>query len=261
MSIKFVDFPFFYSKNVYEEVINKQVRFLKKNKDIKSIFQIGGINTPGVSDIDLVVVFRDNTNYPFNPRKNFDIIENYLFTHNPFGISESDFKRSQDYSFFHNYKLLHGVELNVKNNLDGAMQKELKVQIALEYFLRMYINLVMQKEYQVIKIRSLFLHLKALLYDFEFMDIEDSIILNLIKDGISLRENWFKDENTQLVEKWFYDFYEDYEKFIEHLFDSYILHSNQKSFYTSKTVKVIKNNKLYYKRSGIKIPYLPTKLG
>ena len=52
-----------------------------------------------MSDIDLVVVFRDNTNYPFNPRKNFDIIENYLFTHNPFGISESDFKRSQDYSF------------------------------------------------------------------------------------------------------------------------------------------------------------------
>ena len=94
------------------------------------------------------------------------------------------------------------------------MQKELKVQIALEYFLRMYINLVMQKEYQVIKIRSLFLHLKALLYDFEFMDIENSIILNLIKDGISLRENWFKDGNTKLVEKWFYDFYEDYEKFI-----------------------------------------------
>ena len=82
------------------------------------------------------------------------------------------------------------------------------------------------------------------------MDIENSIILNLIKDGISLRENWFKDENTQLVEKWFYDFYEDYEKFIEHLFDSYILHSNQKSFYTSKTVKVIKNNKLYYKEVG-----------
>ena len=49
-----------------------------------------------------------------------------MFTHNPFGISESDFKRSQDYSFFHNYKLLHGVELNVKNNLDGAMQKEHK---------------------------------------------------------------------------------------------------------------------------------------
>ena len=63
-----------------------------------------------MSDIDLVVVFRDNTNYPFNPRKNFDIIENYLFTHNPFGISESDFKRSQDYSFSHNYKLLHGVK-------------------------------------------------------------------------------------------------------------------------------------------------------
>ena len=37
-SIKFVDFPFFYSKNVYEEVINKQVRFLKKNKRYKINF-------------------------------------------------------------------------------------------------------------------------------------------------------------------------------------------------------------------------------
>ena len=48
-------------------------------------------------------------------------------------------------------------------------------------------------------------------------------------------------ENTQLVEKWFYDFYEDYEKFIEHLFDSYILHSNQKSFFIhQKQLKLLK---------------------
>ena len=52
-SIKYV------SLSVYNELISSYVNIVKKVEGVKSIVQIGSFSTPGLSDIDIIVIVDD----------------------------------------------------------------------------------------------------------------------------------------------------------------------------------------------------------
>mgnify|MGYP001155231725 CR=1 FL=1 len=253
--MKIIDFPLEYSVKNYELAIQAHVEELSKVQEVKSVYQIGGLSTPGISDIDLVVVFEDGFEYQTNPRLVNSGIANYLFTHGLYGTSHLYFSESLKFTFFHNFKLLYGEDLNLNNVISNSNQKLLKEQIALEFLFKMYVNLIVQKSYNTIKLRSIFLHIKALHYDFEFLNIQPKKVLKFVEEGIALRNNWFSGEVSKKdVKKWFKLFFTEYESFLKTLLIDFPLYTPSLEFKIAPNIEIVNAKTLSYSKEGIVFP-------
>jgi hypothetical protein len=253
--MRIVDIPQKFDEDAYHSAMDRQVQALSKVEGVKSIYQIGGLSTPGISDIDLVVVFEDAYKYDANPRVNNSSIGNYLFTHGLYGASESHFQNCLKFTFFHNFRLLHGENVNLKNPTDTESQKILKEQIALEFLFKMYVNLVVQKAYNTIKLRALFLHIKALPYDFEFLNINPEKLLKRVHEGIDLRNNWLSGSVSKKdVVKWFKLFFKEYELFLIALFEKHSLNASLLNFKIAPNISINNSERLGFIKKGFVFP-------
>ena len=253
--MKIVDIPRKCSEDDYYKIMDEQVAVLSKVEGVKSIYQIGGLSTPGISDIDLVVVFKDDYSYNLNPRSNISATGNYLFTHGLYGSSESHFKNCLKFTFFHNFRLLYGEDFNLKNTTTDGNQLVLKEQIALEFLFKMYVNIVVQKSYNVIKLRALFLHIKALPYDFEFLNIRPKKLIELVEKGVSLRNNWLDGNVTKSeVKTWFKQFFKSYQEFLVPLFNDYALYASYLNFKIAPNIEISNSKSLGFTKKGLVLP-------
>ncbi|NOQ55788.1 MAG: hypothetical protein GQ477_03190 [Nanohaloarchaea archaeon] len=79
-------------KKEYDIAIDKFVRKALKNKDVVSIYKIGSIRYPGLSDIDLIVFLKDRPKH-FSIKKfsikNLSAKEKYMFMHEIFAVPDS----------------------------------------------------------------------------------------------------------------------------------------------------------------------------
>lgn len=253
--MKIIDIPQKHSKEDYKEAVDKHVAYFSKLKNVKSIYQIGGVSTPGVSDIDLIIVFKNESYFKKNPRIVNNTTANYLFTHSLYGVSENDFNNSLKYTFFHNHVLLYGKTLDLNNYQSNTDQLLLKKQIALEFLVKMYVNLGVQKSYKTIKLRSIFLHVKALLYDFDFLNIYPEPVVSLVNQGIEYRNSWFeKNISDNDIELWFKAFYNAYEIFLEDVLNDHKFFASESAFKISPNINIAKSDIVRYKRKGIVFP-------
>ena len=99
--MKIIDYPKSHSVEDYNSAIDIHVQEFSQVEGVLAVYQIGGVSTPGISDIDLVVVFEDQYKYQKNPRLVNSNTGNYLFTHGLYGTSFSHFKESLNFTFFH----------------------------------------------------------------------------------------------------------------------------------------------------------------
>lgn len=259
--MKIIDYPQYFSIENYKKSIERIIDRLSRDNNILSIYQIGGIHTPGISDIDLVIVLKHNSQFFTNPLDGIGKTDGYFYIHNLFGITESQFRVSQNFTFFHNYKLLYGKSIHYDSTLSEIEKQELKTQIAFEYLIKMYINLVIQKTIKIIKLRGLFLQVKALMYDLEFLDINSGKLYEIIFEFMNWRENWFDRPVENLnITTWWNLFYLELEYFLIELL-------NDKPFYLNGDSKISKNMKLlygdsyHYKHNGITLPSILGILG
>ena len=219
MRIHLIDFPCFFPVSVYDLAIERMVRKLRKQDGVVSIFQIGSINSPGISDIDMLVVFEDATECNLNPLEDLSKIERYLFSHNLYGASRAYFCEAHRYTFFHNYNLLWGDELSVpESDLSKEQIQALKTQIAYEYLLQMYISMTVKLTYGIFRIVGLLRQVNALRYDLEFLNVNSGGLLDLIEILISWRDHWFKNKPTiQMLKIWIDDFYKQLSEFLREI--------------------------------------------
>lgn len=189
--MKFIDQPTPVERKSYEELIARLIQNLDKTK-IKAIYQVGSVRNPGISDLDLVVVFKNGVSYKKNPREKLTHADRQILTHGLFGGSEDHFLRSFKYSFFHNYKLLWGKDYDRSNILSPDDQSTLKRQIALEYLLKFYCALTVQKWYGVVKLRTFLLEAKAIDFDLDFLSYsQDHPLRQSVNLVIDWRNDWF----------------------------------------------------------------------
>src|SRR3989344_869283 len=102
--MRLTDFPRFVSITEYESAIEAMAGSLAKIPGVMTIYQIGGVSHPGISDIDLYAVFEDNAYCEIDPLQNLPNGYDYLFIHHIFGASAGNFAESQRYPFFHQYR-------------------------------------------------------------------------------------------------------------------------------------------------------------
>lgn len=193
-----IEFPIKVLVEEYESTVQRMVEKLAAVSGVRCIYQIGHVSTPGISDLDLLVVFDSAAHYADDPRLALGSTARYLFAHNLFGVTQGDFAEARGLSFFHNYQVRWGVpEITPElPPLSAEEQVVLKRQVALEYMLRIYLSLFVELTYGIIKVRNLLLHAKALLYDCEFLDIGDGEFRAAASRIVGHRNMWFTSRAT-----------------------------------------------------------------
>lgn len=240
MKYKLIDKPHFVSREVYTEVTNKLIDKLRPNKSIVSVYTIGHVGNPGISDIDMLIIAKDNCLLSENYRAEMSLQEKYLFLHQPIACSESGFSKAQIFSFFHNYNLVHGEDIRVNSDLNANDINILKKQTALEFLLKMYMQLYIQKKYKILRVRDLLLHGKALIYDLEFLNITSGNLFSLVQTVIEWRNKWFIETPSE------HEIIEWFENLLSELHLQFTKNSlfREIAFPIAKTYSIAKNIKL-----------------
>jgi len=262
--MNFIDYPRFVPYRCYEAARAEMTEKLRRQPGVKAIFQIGSIRHPGISDLDLEVVFEDTAECRMNPLAHLSKSERYIFSHGLYGTKISHFLKARRLSFFHNYVPLWGEKYPAgEPALTDEETKILKTQIALEYLLKMYVNTVVDSAYRLIKVRALLLQTKALLYDLEFLDVTSGRLMDLIKTVVSWRDQWFeKTPNPGTLRSWHDRFFEELTVFLRDIFRSRTLFfSPKKEYRMTKNVVLFRAQELKYFRRGPTFPPQLSRLG
>ncbi|MCB9192431.1 MAG: hypothetical protein H6602_12275 [Flavobacteriales bacterium] len=195
--MKFIDKPQPRTLEHYSLAIDEMTSRIRKLEGVLGIYQIGSVSNPGLSDIDMLVVFEDDAKILMDPVRNFQS-DTYLFTHQVYGVPKGYWNELRSLTFFHNYRFIEGEELpELRTELDSDEIRQLKRQIALEFLVKMYIVLTVQLRYDIIKLRSFLLEGKALIYDLEFLGINSGNMFELVQQVIQIRADWWEKQPTE----------------------------------------------------------------
>ena len=241
----------------YDLAIQQMIKKLRQQDAVLSIFQIGNINSPGISDIDMLVVFEDGAKCNLNPLEDLLKSERYLFCHGLYGVSETHFREARCDTFFHNYNLLLGEKLPVaEGDLSKEEMEASRSQTALEYLTKMFIDMTVEIIYGIVRVRVLLLHTKALLYDLEFLNISSGKLFDLIQTAVIWRDHWFKKKpDKQTLKIWIKEFYGELRVFLKVMLQA-------KTFYLPKwanlriarNMTLIPSKKFGYTHKGMTLP-------
>lgn len=187
------DLPVRHAAADYTRAVEDMVARLSAIPDIVSVYGIGGVGAPGISDLDMVAVVRDGATLEMDPRAGLSVSGRYLFIHTLYGACVSQFKSAQSYSFFHPYRLLYGEDLLSTESLPEPLPV-VRTQVAMEYLLKFHISVVMQRVYRMVRVRSLLLNGKGAAIDIRHLDPDNHEANALIEELMQLRSSWFSTE-------------------------------------------------------------------
>lgn len=192
-SLRLIDRPAAVERAAYDRALGDATRLLQAQPGIAAVYQIGGVSAPGISDLDMVAVFEDDAVCTARPSAAVRAACPYLYIHNLYGASRSHFERAQSLSFFHNYRLLAGDDARTGTDaLSPEATAHLKRQIALEYLVKLYVAVELQRAYGALQVRSFLLHVKAVLYDLDFLDVHDGEFRDRTERFVGWRNVWFE---------------------------------------------------------------------
>ncbi|NIM17570.1 MAG: hypothetical protein GTO45_36615 [Candidatus Aminicenantes bacterium] len=259
MKYKLINFPQYIPIERYDTIIGKVCNLLSHQEGILSIYQVGSVSNPGISDIDLVAVFKDGVKCDVDPLSCLDREERYLFTHSVFVIGETFFKKFPIYSLFQNYSWYWGskFEFNAENNNNEALKK----QVALEYLLANYIARTRDKLYGVLSVRNLLLSCSAIGYDLELLNAKGGALYDNIRELKTMRHNWFDyNYSAKEIQTWFESFYSSLNSFLVNYFKKNKLWVPEiRNYRFSRDIYIIPHHSMEYKFKGVLLPAFITR--
>jgi hypothetical protein len=191
-TLKLIDLPRPCDGRFYDRTIEKVVAFIGRHMGVNSVYQVGSIRNPGISDIDLLLVVSDDAQCDASPFAILTDEERYLFTHSCFVIPESLAPELARYSLLHGYRKLYGVTWGWESDgVDGGDLETLREQTAMEFLVKNLLDLYVQLQYRVVKVRALLQHAKGLRLDLALLQIDRARSVELADEAVSLIENWF----------------------------------------------------------------------
>lgn len=260
MKLHLLNRPVMADKKLYEEAIGFLSDEFKKITGVKGFFRFGNITVPGISDLDLLLVFEDKMKCDRTGFENLPDKYSYLFTHGIMAVSESDFHRNNYYTLWseHNPVFDNGISESPLGYRTSEINNFLKIQTALEFIVANYIDLKVQLEYKVIKLRSFLQHMKGILYDLEFLNIKESEIHSLLYELKDMMVHWFKKTpDDQHIINWIEKFNNSYDKFVIELFSSHTLYLPELQEYRIARNMILEDGDLpSYNRKGYIIPMM-----
>lgn len=253
--MKLIDFPRFVPLEVYEHLKQKLIKHLSQFPEVKSVYQLGSVKEPGISDLDILVVFEENVKIEQTLIPELTQNEKYILTHSLFGVTKDKVNIALKYTYFTNFKLLFGEDLGIISSEQFEENSLFKTQISLEFLSVFYISLSKQIDIGIIKFRAFLLNVKGLKIDFELLGIRSEKIDFQINKFLSIRSEYF-DKN--FTDKYLIDliveFYFTLKQCFDELFELFPFYLPRVEFKISKNVKLIKNNQFKHNFSGLVLP-------
>ncbi len=259
--MKLVNSPIHYSLKDYDESIQRILNVLLKLPSVLAVYQVGGLSAPGISDVDLWVIFKDDETCLINPLAGINSTDKYFFIHNLFGICKKHFVQSQNFDFFHDFTLLYGCEL--RNDLlvdkgEAHLSVPATRQAALEYMLKMFLVMTIEKEFHVVKVRNFLLTAKALILDLPPLNLEGHQfgLINLLEQIVHMRNQWFSEPVSNEQFRVIYNkLYDNLEQGLRHYFRySFFEVPMEADLDLGSNVVINGGNQLNYQVNGFSLP-------
>jgi hypothetical protein len=229
MGYRFINYPVYYTAQHYQVVVDRLVSRFQKEGSVQAIYHLGNVKAPGISDLDILVVFKDKAVFPSNPIERLDKMESYFFAHNLFGLSESLVEPFMRYQPHFSGKLIFGSGPELDQQHKTEATSVLWEQIAIEYLVKNFLVTKLQYLSGIVKLRSLLLEANATLYDLDILH-EQGPLRSLVTQLINWRKNWFDQEpSSETLSSFFDEYLSEQEKFLERIFRDRVMYSVSKS--------------------------------
>ena len=258
MRLKFIDYPPEISIAEYKNLKSKLTGQLVENDAVLSVYQMGSVRHPGISDLDIICVFKNESHCRKNYRNELSAQEKNILTHGIFGIEEKDLAKSMSYNLISNLKFLGGENLGL-DRINIITSDEVKTQIALEYLVKMLLTINTQVKLKIVKLRAFLLLAKAVEFDLQLLGEQKGKLHDLVKKVIAYREKWYsKRPSNREMSDLVHDFNHELKFFLEaQLFKSV--------FYLPSQTCKLPGNFVIQKDDGFSIMHkgmvLPNQLG
>ena len=217
MSIKLIGFPSIIPLDKYDSLKTKLVSKLLSDDTILSVYQMGSVKDPGISDLDIICIFKNNSENRTDYRKKLSLNEKMILTHGLFGVEQKDLSVAIPYNLLSNLQLLGGEDLHL-NKIEVSKNQILKTQIAIEYLLKMFITLDTQKTLKIVKLRSFLLLAKAISFDLELLNINGGKLYNLVQKVFCFRSKWYSNQPKKMeIRTLILEFHEEIKLLLERL--------------------------------------------
>lgn len=251
--MKLIDYPEWIPIDDYFMLRDKITNDIAMDKNIISIYQMGSVKNPGISDLDIICVFKDNSFCNVKFREELKPHQKKILTHGLFAVQESDFLKACTSNYISNLNLLYGRNFNF--NTHSEIPECVKIQVALEYMLRLYITMEIQLKTRIIKIRSFLLLAKAIKYDLELLGVTDGDLYDQVEKIIEIRDNWFKKSTSKKAFLlFFYDFFEHYKYTLAVLLNKYNLVLEKETYNLTHSILITQSKVLKFNHRGIILP-------
>jgi hypothetical protein len=257
MKFHFKNYPHYVPPRVYEDVIQGMVERLKKQEGIISIFQMGSILHPGISDIDMLVVLKEDGAFRRNPLAGLAAAERYLFVHPLLGTSKADFMEAQQFSFYRNWRLLWGEQFSAREDELSKEEVEcVQIQTALEYLISNFINLTILRIHRIVNVRALLLNMKAILYDLKLLGVSSGRLYELLEKLMEWRDQWFERRpHVKDLGRWIDECYRELGSFLKTALETHPFYLPEwGTLHITKNVTLIPAEHFFCKHRGIILP-------
>lgn len=212
----------------YKEIIENYIYKVSKLNDVLSIVQIGSFTSPGISDIDMIVVIKDGANFPnWNDISLKNISKNHkdadVIAHDIFVIPEYVAQNAEAYFYIDQQIVLKGDQLG--RQLSSDLANKCKEFLALEYAVFSLESIANMLLSSTIKLRNIILlistmrHSANIAFDLKLINKEKKIAL--IQEIEKLRSDVLSKEYSSK------DFSYLFEKFISLLNDTIVTFSKK----------------------------------
>ena len=253
---RYIDRPIYCERDWYDEALSLISKKLIHQEGVKAVYRFGNITIPGISDLDILVVFEKSAKSLLNGFEPIEEKHKKLFTHGIMAIREDHFHKNMYYTIWSEPVLLEGTPEREIRQRSPDEDVVIKKQTGLEFLLAHYIDMAVQLRYRIFKLRALLQHTKGLIMDLEFLGIRDSPIHPLCRELREKTITWFeKDNPDKFLDQWIIQFTKLYFSLCEEIFNSNDLYfPGGTEFDIAKNIKLIKGKKLGYTQRGIVVP-------
>ncbi len=258
--MRITDRPVAFKRADYEEALQHIVGALRTDPAVSSILRFGNITTPGISDLDVMVVVKQGAKTTATGFEGFPERFKGLFTHGIMGVCEDSFHRNHRLNDWSDYHVLHGTLPSEPPSpvINPQQLVALQRQIALEFLLINCIDIAIQKEYGVIKLRSYLQHVKGIRYDLKLLGITDHWLYPMVAELQHWINNWFSDTpNDSTIVAYFKKFERALFTFTaEELAKGDMYLPERASYRIAKNIPLHKASSFFIERAGTILPSL-----
>ena len=196
-NLEFIDFPRQLSICEYDKNESRFVDYFQCHPAVAAVYKIGGVNDPGISDLDLILVLKKKG---VLERRDYEFIseaDGYVFAHRPFVIPENLFPWIHYYFYPSGLQNLTGENYTFFQPVADTERKQLTWFVCTEAALSRLCDIVFQTTCKSsISVRKMLLKLNSIKHNIDLVQKLDETIVNAEQRGFisqisDLRKSWF----------------------------------------------------------------------